>query len=48
MGEREKLLRGRNQMRERDQGEGARMGRAGGASGARAELGRARLGRTVG
>jgi hypothetical protein len=41
MGEREKLLRERNQMRERDQGEGARMERAGGARGAWVELGRA-------
>jgi hypothetical protein len=35
---------GENQMRERDQGEGARMGRAGGARGARAEPVRAGLG----
>jgi hypothetical protein len=41
MGERERLLRGRNQMRERDQG---RAWGAGGARGARTELGRARLG----
>jgi hypothetical protein len=44
-GERERLLHGRNQMRERDQG-GA-WG-AGGARGARVELGRAGLGRTAG
>jgi hypothetical protein len=35
-------------MRERDQGEGALMGRGGGAGAARAELGRASLGRTAG
>jgi hypothetical protein len=41
--EKERLLRGRNQMREKDQG--ARAWGAGGARGARAELGRAGPGR---
>jgi hypothetical protein len=37
--ERERLLRGRNQMKERDQGSGARAWGAGGTRGARTELG---------
>jgi hypothetical protein len=57
MGERERLLRERNQMKERDQGSKGRQGskgcqgrqgRAGRAGLGRAGLGWARLGRTVG
>jgi hypothetical protein len=44
VGERGRLLCGRNQMRERDQRRGARIGRAQGARGVRAKLGRAGLG----